>query len=660
MMRFISSFLLVVLVVFSAAADNKADSLLNRLKTLKADTSKVNEIVKVCKIIEANYPDKAIEIAAEGIEISEKYNFKPGLAMCYQSIGLAFHDKGNYEKAVSSYLRALKLFEELKDIRGITSIYSFLGSVSRLQGNYNKAIDYYNKALQLSKESGNKKRYAIDLLNLGCVYYSAADFESALKYFESANESFLEFGNKNYAATCLQNIGSIYFSQGKFDQALENYNRVLNIRLGENDHGLTAQTLNNLAEVYKEKGDFAKAIDFLNKSLILAKRIDSKEIMRTNYENFSDVYLKQGDYKRAFDYFKLSSEIKDSIFTIEGNKHIQELSVKYETEKKDAENQILRSESERQRVINWAVTAGLLLLAALAFFIFRGYQQKQKANLQLEEKNLIIEEKNKIVGEKSKILEEKNKDITDSIKYAKRIQEAILPPEKVWQRILPNSFVLYKPKDILSGDFYWIEETADNIFAAAVDCTGHGVPGALMSVVGFNLLNKAVLEKGLTKPAQILDEVNKWLTVSLRQTFDESSVRDGMDIAFCTINKINNTMQFAGAFNPVYIFNENGFKEIKGDKFPVGIFMEDQMHDFTNHEITLQKGDSIYLFSDGFADQFGGPNGKKFKYNQFQKLLSSIQNENITAQKIILAETIESWKGSMEQVDDILVVGIKI
>ena len=267
---------------------------------------------------------------------------------------------------------------------------------------------------------------------------------------------------------------------------------------------------------------------------------------------------------------------------------------------------------------------------------------------------------NKKMKEVNRIIEEKNKDLTDSINYARMIQEAIFPPQSMVKRILPNSFIFYRPKEIVSGDFYWLDEINDRIYLAAVDCTGHGVPGAFMSIVGQNLLNDAVREHKLTKPSEILDWINLGLNKTLRQSSDTNSLRDGMDIAFCCIDKTDQTIAYAGAYNPMYLFRDGVLLETKADKFPIGISFRDSISTFKNHEMKYQKGDVVYIFTDGFPDQFGGPMGKKYKYDRFQTLLKSIHEQSIHEQGQILEKEFWSWKGDLVQIDDILIIGFTL
>lgn len=264
------------------------------------------------------------------------------------------------------------------------------------------------------------------------------------------------------------------------------------------------------------------------------------------------------------------------------------------------------------------------------------------------------------VVKQKEIIEEKNKHITDSIIYAKRIQQAILPPEEVFITHLKNSFVLYKPKDIVSGDFYWIERKGNKILFAVVDCTGHGVPGAFMSIIGYNGLNQIVNEYNISKPSEILNELNKIISHTLKQREDESKIRDGMDLSICCIDLENNTLEYAGANNPIFIVRNNKVLEIKADKHPIGNFVGETEFKFANKELKLFNDDRIYLFSDGYADQFGGPRGKKLKYNQFRDLLLLHHSKPMKIQKEILDFMFEEWRGDLEQIDDVCVIGLKV
>jgi len=272
----------------------------------------------------------------------------------------------------------------------------------------------------------------------------------------------------------------------------------------------------------------------------------------------------------------------------------------------------------------------------------------------------VIERTVQVVKQKEE-LEEKNKDITDSINYAKRIQQALLPPLRVMKQLFPEAYILFHPRDIVSGDFYWFTEKDGKRLIAAVDCTGHGVPGAFMSMIGNSFLNEIVNERGITMPSLILGELRKLVITSLKQDEAEGASNDGMDISLLSFEKNGETIkvEWAGANNPLWLIREGRCLEWKPDKHPISYF-RGEAKPFTNHTLEVREGDTLYLFTDGFADQFGGPKGKKFKYKQLQETLLSMQQETMSRQKEILRQTLVDWRGSLEQVDDVLVVGVRV
>lgn len=271
----------------------------------------------------------------------------------------------------------------------------------------------------------------------------------------------------------------------------------------------------------------------------------------------------------------------------------------------------------------------------------------------------VVKQKEEIDIQKEQI-EEYFKEVTDSIKYAQKIQEAILPPESHVRRLLPDSFILYRPKDIVSGDFYWLGEGEDKVYFAAVDCTGHGVPGAFMSIIGYNQLKQALITTNKGTPAQILDHLNIGVSETLHQKDENSTSKDGMDIAICSLNHKTKVLEYAGAFNPLYLLRNGEIIQTKGDKFPIGSFLDGETPSFTNNKIQLLSGDQIYIFSDGYADQFGGPRGKKMMYKKFRDILIENGNKDLSVQKDILRDYLLDWMGDEEQVDDIIVMGVKV
>jgi serine phosphatase RsbU (regulator of sigma subunit) len=282
----------------------------------------------------------------------------------------------------------------------------------------------------------------------------------------------------------------------------------------------------------------------------------------------------------------------------------------------------------------------------------------RKSNAALRRRDIIARHEQK----QRDLLSLRNKNIEDSLKYAQRIQQALFINQKTFSAILPESFILQESKDIVSGDFFWISETNNKIFLSAVDCTGHGVPGAFMSIIGFELFRKIIISQKIFKPAEILSHLNQNFEEIFGSQTGETILNDGMDLSFCTIDKKTKLLEYAGAFNSIYIIRENKLIELKADRFSIGADGHSEspiLKLFSSHTYQLAENDVVYLFSDGYPDQFGGPEGKKFKYRRFRHLLLAIHELPLEKQKQYLKESIEEWRGNYEQVDDILVIGLK-
>jgi len=321
---------------------------------------------------------------------------------------------------------------------------------------------------------------------------------------------------------------------------------------------------------------------------------------------------------------------------------------------------------EKQRLMIWFFFILLLFALALAWFIYKSYQIKKEANIKLEQKNIMItNQRNEIEKQRDDISEqrdriaEQNKLITDSIYYAQRIQQALLPDDNSLSNVLDHFFIIYKPKDIVSGDFYWESVIGKEIVIVAADCTGHGVPGALMSMLGVTFLNDIVRNRKITRPSEILDNLREYVIDALHQhgTRDDE-IYDGMDIAVCTINQESSIIQFAGAYNPLFLIRNGELLHFKGDRMPVAI--GDNMISFSNQIIELEPEDQVYIFSDGYIDQFGGEDNKKFMRKRLVDLLLEVSEKPMHEQKSILLYRFEEWKGDNEQTDDVVMIGLKI
>jgi serine phosphatase RsbU (regulator of sigma subunit) len=611
--------------------------------------------------------DKAIAYAQEAVELAQKEGNPKKLGDALLSEGFAFKKKNEKDKAIEKYLQAYSAWEKTGDRVGMSAVLNNIGTIYREMRNPAMSLKYMESALKIRKEIGDPLLIAMSLNGIGSYYYDLNEFEKGIECFQAAKLIFQKANDRRMIAQMENSLGAVYSGMKDYAHSNENLEHALHYYEEVGDTAGIALCLSNIGNNYNLLGNAKKGVECAQRAIVFARKKFDTEVLPSALEFLCEGYQQLGDYKRASEYQSQLLNLKDSLYDLQSNQNIAEMQTRFETDKKEKQNEILRQTVQiqelagtRQRLILYSVSGLGILLLTLAFYMLRGYRLKQKANRILTMQKTQIEMKNSELKKAYTEIEEKNKDITDSIKYALRIQNAILPPEQMVKHALPDSFILYKPKDIISGDFFWVEQWGNQVLFAAVDCTGHGVPGALMSIVGYNLLNQALHEHGLSKPNLILNSLNKGLSSTLRQKEDESSVKDGMDIALCSWDKQKNKLEFAAAYNSLWLIRNGTLTEYKGDKFPVGAFLGEQLKNFSCHTIELQQGDNIYIFSDGYADQFGGPKGKKFKYKQMEEELLAIQDQSMTDQCIHLERKFISWKGELGQVDDILVMGVRI
>jgi len=481
-------------------------------------------------------------------------------------------------------------------------------------------------------------------------------------------------------------MGEIYIIKKEYKKALNALFKALQMRTELGDKNGISILLLNIGRLYKNIKDYHNAEKYILQSLAISSEINYMEIMAGNYSLLSSIYAEKTNYKNAYHYLLLLKNINDSIYNNENTKQILEIKTKYETEKKEKEIELLNKvkitndlafneKIKKQRTIIISFIIVFLLVTGFSVVLFRLYQHKRNANLLLDIKKIeitrqrdhlellnkeLLHQKEEIVSQRNEI-EKKNTHITDSIRYAKRIQQAILPSKELVDKLLPDSFIFFRPKDIVSGDFYWLDKVGeDRVYFAAVDCTGHGVPGALMSIHSFNLLDKALNVNKLLKPSEIIDFLNVNIHLTLQQKSDLSAVNDGMDIAICCFHNENKILEYAGVYNPLYIFRNQELIELKADRKALGDNIFENFQGYANHTVQLKEQDALYIFTDGFTDQFGGKNKQKFLVKQFKETLKNISHLPMTEQKFHLAEIFDNWKGDNDQIDDVLVIGVRV
>ena len=627
-----------------------------------------------------DYP-KALDYYSQSLKVAEELGDKKAIAKNLGNSGIVYHSQSDYPKALDYYLRALKITEELVDKKGTTAHLCNIASIYSDQGDYSKALNYSFKALKLAEDIGNKNYIAIILGNIGIEYVGKPDNAKAIEYYFRALKLAKEIGDKNGIAIHLGNIGNIYRGHGDFPKALDYYFKSLKLReeLGAKD--LIASTLCNIGSLYVTTGKFNSAESYLKRANSIFDSIGALDFLRQTEESLSQLYdttaqvaVHNGQYLIAAEkfnlsmlYYKKSIALKDTLFSRENKKQLVRKEMNFEFDKKEAvikashdkEMAIAEAEKKKQKIVIWSTFGGLLLVVVFAGFIFRSLRITRK------QKNIIELQKNEVSRQKEIVEKQKGK-IIDSITYAQRIQESILMKESEIQNYLSDCFIYFQPKDIVSGDFYWCTKTGDKIIIAAIDCTGHGVPGAFMSMIGNTLLNQIVNEKHITKPSEILQLLNLGVFEALHQEKDGSLADDGMDIALCCIDYKNNEIQYAGAQNPLYVLSGSQIEVISADIHVIGgcvttsIITDPMKKEFTNHVIPIKKDMNIYLFSDGYMDQFGGIDNKKFGIKRFKELIVNNQQLGMQKQKELIASAHNEWKGNSNQIDDILIIGIRI
>jgi len=640
--------------------------------------------------------ENALENLYKAAKLKEELNDKKGFATSYISIGNVLQDNGNLNKALEIYHKVLKIRVELKDEAGQSSCYNNIGNIYYKKREYDTAFVYYSRSLELKEKLNDKNRLSNSYNGIGNLYYHKKNNEKALEYFYKAIKNDESIGSKNSLAASYMLIGTVYLDEKKNIEAKDVATKALNISFETQSKEDTKKSYLLMSLCDSAAGDYKNAYTNYQKHFIYDKLIfnensnkkiaeletlyetekkqqeievlnKNRTIQKAELEKQNILILKN---KQAFELLSAENQLKELNLSKQKNELIQK-NILAENQQKNI--QLLNKDKalkeieahqkegllKQQKKVIYLIAAGSCLLLGLLLLAYKGYIDKKKRN------NIILQQKTEVEYQKI-LIEEKQKEIIDSINYAKRLQDAILPPLKIVENKFSDSFVLYKPKDIVAGDFYWMESsslmdpvkktTSEYTFIAAADCTGHGVPGALVSVVCSNALNRSIKEFNLTETGKILDKTRELVL----ETFEKSSneVKDGMDISLLCIDNTNKKVFWSGANNPLWYIEDNELKEIKANKQSIG--KTDLPRPFTTHQINYKENSTFYLFTDGLADQFGGSKGKKFKYKQFAELL--LQNKHLSQknQAEIINNKFENWKGKLEQVDDVCVIGIKI
>ncbi len=647
----------IAILLFSTAIFAQSPQ---ELETKLASVSEKERPGILNQLAEANLKNnsaKSIEYGEQALKESKKNEDVENEAAALINLGDAYSLTKNQKKAFQYFKSAIKIYDDYSQPSNSAYVWNKIADSYLEIDNYDDAIDANLKAMDLFKKSNEKTGVVNMNIEVGDIYLKQKKFENALPYFKQALGMYENSRDARGQVTILSRIGTTYSNWGNYDEALIFFNKALESAQKNSLKTLEKSIQQNIEVVtknytsyQKSRTDFSKKKDELTQQQIKAKE-DSLKLSALQINTLSTKNIKSIE-----EIEKLSIEAQVKEFKIKSQQQ-EILQKQAEAETQIKANQLLKSEKElvdsklkTQQLIIWGAIAFSILGVILTVIIFIAYRNKKKSNILLVQKNEVIYKQR---GE----IEKKNIQITDSIDYAKSIQEAILPPPTILSNYFSESFIYYKPKDIVSGDFYWVNENTDSVFIAAADCTGHGVPGAFMSLLGFIMLNDIVRTNKNETPAYLLNEVNNILLTTLHQNHDTMTGKFGMDIALIKFDKIKNEITYSGAHNSVIILSEGQMNEIKADKVSIGATMNSV---FTNHTVSVKKGDMVYLYSDGYQDQIGGEKRKKFLSLTLKDLFKQIQSLPAEKQTIELEKHHAAWKGANSQTDDILVVGLKI
>jgi serine phosphatase RsbU (regulator of sigma subunit) len=689
---------------------------------LPLDTNKVNAHVALCRLFWGiGQLDSAMVYANKIDSLSRKIVFKKGVATGLNLIGAINLNIGNYEKAERFFLKANDLFKQLDLKKQQANSLNNLGEIYRFTGNYPKAFKMHYSALKIREEIKDSNGIAMSQNNMAVIYEKQANYKSALTNYFLALRYYKYKGIKPDIARTYNNIAEVFRLQKAYEKALDlqilslqirksiddvvgismSYHNLgtiklemakkaiqnKNILLGERLYDealiyfLSAKEIQNkigdgyvmavnqidIGSIYNYKKKFKEAEFYLENAKAISEKIGSKECIRQSTEGLSELYSSMGDFKKAYKFYRLSISYKDSLLNEESTKNIVQAEMQYSFDKKEAaakaeqkqKDLLSEKNKQNQRMLLYIALIGLVIVVVFSLFLYNRFKltNRQKKIIELKEQE--AQKQNEIISSQKILVEEKHKEITDSINYAERIQKALLASKKMLDENLLDYLILFKPKDIVSGDFYWATRLLNGNFILAIaDSTGHGVPGAIMSILNISSLDKAITE-GIHRPDLILNETRKLIIESLKNDGSEEGGKDGMDGSLLKFDFKNKVLECACANSPVWIFSDNKLIEIKPDRMPIGKDERDTTP-FNLKTISLKKGDVIYSLTDGFPDQFGGPNGKKFKSKTLQELLMKIHKEPMDIQKQILTETFNNWRGGLEQVDDVCVIGVRV
>lgn len=606
----------------------------------------------------------SFEAHAKALELRETLDWPGGIGHSLNNMGLASSKIGDFAGAMELFLNSLSIAESNSDSALFTLIYGNIGTLYEEQGEYDRALEYYERSLNILEHREDRRILGNTLHNIAVIYGRKEKYPEAIGFWKRTLAIRTLDDDQRGAAYALHNFGSlVYANKNDFQTADSLYALSLSIYEALDDRWGISMVLGSMGQSSLATGRLDDAINQCQRSLDLAEDLDAVEYEISACRCLADAFTLTANYQLANVYLNRLVHLSDSIDESDSGRKAALMEQRYAHEKAQLlQRTIAEGEIKRQHLLrNMSVALGMM--GILLFLVqFNSYRKKLKANELLEDKNVEVEAS-------KKQLAHKNKEVTDSIQYAKRLQDARLPRADLFQHLFSVCHIIYQPKDIVSGDFYWVEQMSGHIFVAVADCTGHGVPGAMVSMVGIHGLNKAVLEQGITSPANILHRLNEHMRESFNKHGDKA-VSDGMDMALCVLSPDKKSLAFSGANNSLWQISSSEYiegaklretqgglylHEWKANRRSIGGFFD--AGDFTEHRVPIHPDDTFVMFSDGYADQFGGERGRKLGSARFRQLaLSAASLSDFTS----LDRYHKDWMGLEEQVDDVSVVCFRI
>ena len=631
-----------------------------------------NRIGNTCQL-QGKY-DKALENYQRALEINQQHDNRQEVARSLTNIGSVYRTFGKYDEAIQFHLEALSIYENTSDREGIAWASLNIARLFKLSEDYTKSLEYLDNALEIykdiAKEEGVETGVTLCLKEYSLIYSQSGEPQKALAYSKQVLDRNREAGNQYGIANTYFTMGKIHLKQGDYDKSLEYLEKALHMKQNLEDPTGISSILRVIGENYMKRSNHRQARSYFQEALHYANNQNQKEEIKDIYHDLYQTHKQSNNHQQALKYYTAYSHLKDSL----NNQRISELEMQYDFERRQEQLRFEQKKKEaiqqarlkRQQLLTWAFIIGFVLLFALLVVIYQSYKRKVRSNQQLaRQKEEIENQRDEIEAQRNTATKQRdqiarqNRIITESIEYASRIQSAVLPQEKTINRIFSDYFIFFQPKNIVSGDFYWINQVDSKIVIVAADCTGHGVPGAFMSMLGVAFLNEIINQNRILDPGKILYQLRNNLIDALHQTVKKRGSRDGMDMSLAIIDTNTHELYFSGAYNPMYIIRDNQLIDLKANRMPIGVHAVYQDKPFTVQKEKLYADDKLYFFSDGFTDQFGGDHGNKLGRKKFKEILLDFNNHPMEEQKDALNRKLEDWMNTWSQIDDIMVLGFR-